>query len=280
MRKWMISCSAGALMMGALSGAAQAQDAETVVATVNGTQITLGHMISVYDNLPEQYLSYPPNVLWQGILDQLINQQLLAETPEARESLRVRKALENERRALLAGQAAAAVAEAAASDEALQAAYDAQFASTSLGREFNASHILVDTEEEAVALISDLSTGADFATLAREKSTGPSGPNGGELGWFARGMMVEPFQAAVEELSVGQVSPPVRTQFGWHVIKLNDAREQAAPPLEQVRAQLAESLQQEAIGARLDALSAAAQIDRSGADLDPALLTSGALLDD
>ncbi|MGB1034527.1 MAG: peptidylprolyl isomerase [Primorskyibacter sp.] len=275
MRNWMMSCSAAVMM----AGAAVAQDADTVVATVNGTEITLGHMVAVYDNLPEQYLSYPPNVLWQGVLDQLINQQLLAEAPEATESPRVRKSLENERRALLAAQAAGVVAAQAVTDEALQTAYATQFSGDGLGREFNASHILVETESEALTLVADLMQGADFAATAREHSTGPSGPNGGELGWFSTGMMVAPFQAAVETLNVGEVSAPVQTQFGWHVIKLNDAREQAAPLLEEVRAELADGLQQQAIADALEALNAVATIDRSAADaLDPALLSAGTVL--
>ncbi|MGB0438821.1 MAG: peptidylprolyl isomerase [Paracoccaceae bacterium] len=275
MRNWMMSCSAAVMM----AGAAVAQDADTVVATVNGTEITLGHMVAVYDNLPEQYLSYPPNVLWQGVLDQLINQQLLAEAPEATESPRVRKSLENERRALLAAQAAGVVAAQAVTDEALQTAYATQFSGDGLGREFNASHILVETESEALTLVADLMQGADFAATAREHSTGPSGPNGGELGWFSTGMMVAPFQAAVETLNVGEVSAPVQTQFGWHVIKLNDAREQAAHLLEEVRAELADGLQQQAIADALEALNAVATIDRSAADaLDPALLSAGTVL--
>ena len=93
--------------------------------------------------------------------------------------------------------------------------------------------------------------------------------------------MVQPFQDAVETLVVGQVSAPVQTQFGWHVIRLNDTREQAAPPLEEVRAQLTEQIQQQAIAEVLEALSGAGQVDTSpGQGLDPALLTNSALLED
>jgi peptidyl-prolyl cis-trans isomerase C len=281
MRNWKQGVGLGAVIALSVMGSATAQEASETVATVNGTEITLGHMITVYENLPEQYMQYPADVLWTGIMDQLINQQLLATAPEARNSLRVRLAVENERRALLAAQAATSIVAAATSEQALQDAYDAKFGAKSLGREFNASHILVETEAEADAAIARAANGDDFAALARELSTGPSGPNGGSLGWFGRGMMVQPFQDAVDTLEVGQVSGPVQTQFGWHVIKLNDAREQAAPPVEDVTDQLLEELQQQAISDALETLAADAVIDRTlGQDLDPALLLNSALMDD
>lgn len=281
MRNWKQTVGLGALIALCATGSVYAQDASDTVATVNGTEITLGHMIAVYENLPEQYTQYPADVLWTGIMDQLINQQLLATAPEARNSLRVRLAVENERRALLAAQAAQSIIADATSEQALQDAYDAKFGADSLGREFNASHILVETEAEAEAAIERALNGEDFAALARELSTGPSGPNGGSLGWFGRGMMVQPFQDAVDILEVGQVSGPVQTQFGWHVIKLNDAREQAAPPVEDVTEQLLEELQQQAISDALETLAADAVIDRTiGQDLDPSLLLNSALMDD
>jgi peptidyl-prolyl cis-trans isomerase C len=281
MRNWKQGVGLGAVIALSVMGSATAQGASETVATVNGTEITLGHMITVYENLPEQYMQYPADVLWTGIMDQLINQQLLATAPEARNSLRVRLAVENERRALLAAQAATSIVAAATSEQALQDAYDAKFGAKSLGREFNASHILVETEAEADAAIARAANGDDFAALARELSTGPSGPNGGSLGWFGRGMMVQPFQDAVDTLEVGQVSGPVQTQFGWHVIKLNDAREQAAPPVEDVTDQLLEELQQQAISDALETLAADAVIDRTlGQDLDPSLLLNSALMDD
>lgn len=254
--------------------------ADTVVATVNGTDITLGHMILARSGLPQQYDQLPPEVLWQGILDQLISQTLLSTDETAQETTRVRKALDNERRALLAGEAAQTIAMGALSDEALQAAYDAEYGNIDLGFEYNASHILVPTEEEAQAIIAELEGGAEFAVVAREKSTGPSGPNGGALNWFGPGMMVPEFETAVAELEVEAISAPVQTQFGWHVIRLNDKRQKAAPTLDEVRDQLTQQIQQTAIETRIEDLTAKAEIDRSGAEgVDPALLTQMNLLE-
>ncbi|MDO6585710.1 peptidylprolyl isomerase [Salipiger sp. 1_MG-2023] len=254
----------GAAAVLALSVAlpAHAQSLDTVVATVDGTDITLGHMLVVRSGLPEQYQQLPDDVLWDGILDQLVQQAVLSTDDKAKESTQVKLAIENERRALLAAETVKAVAEAAVSDDAVRSAYDAQYTADGLGKEFNASHILVETEAEAEELVTELNGGADFAELAKTKSTGPSGPNGGELGWFGAGMMVEPFQKAVETMSVGDISGPVQTQFGWHVIKLNDLRDKAAPALDEVRDEIVMTLQQTAVQEYIDEKLTSASVTR------------------
>ena len=240
-----------------------APTADTVVATVGGTDITLGHMLMVRAGLPEQYQQLPPDVLWTGILDQLVQQEALSQSDDATETKRVTIALENERRALLASEAVAAAASQDLSDAAIQEAYDAKYANAEMGKEFDASHILVETEEEAQAVVAELEGGADFAAVAKEKSTGPSGPNGGSLGWFGAGMMVAPFQEAVEGMEVGTISAPVQTQFGWHVIKLNDTRTAEAPPLDEVREELTAELRDARLKEYIDGLVAEADVSRT-----------------
>lgn len=275
----MIRTLPAAALMAGFATMASAQQASDVVATVNGTEITLGEMIITRSQLPQQYQQLPPETLFQGILDQLIQQQVLADTLENTPA-RVELALQNQRRSLLAGEAINAMMQEEVSDEALQEAYDEAFADAEPVQEYNASHILVETEEEAQALIEQLEGGADFAELAKENSTGPSGPNGGELGWFGAGAMVKPFEEAVLALQAGEVSPPVQTQFGWHVVKLNETRDQALPTLEEVRGELVEQIQRTAIEARVAELEEGAEIDRSGAEgLDPTILDNAALLD-
>ncbi|WP_420585587.1 peptidylprolyl isomerase [Ruegeria sp.] len=236
-------------------------DASTVVAVVNGDEITLGHVIATAATLPQQYQQVQDDVLYELILDQLIQQQLLGQQQEDLTTLNA-LALENEGRSLRAVQTVTALLEQELSDEAIQAAYDAQYADFEGEDEFDASHILVETEEEANAIKAQLDDGADFAELAKEKSTGPSGPNGGALGWFGKGQMVPEFEGAVLGLEKGQVSDPVQTQFGWHVVILNDKRKSEAPALEAVRGELAQAIQQEVIQARIDELTQQAQIDR------------------
>ena len=252
---------------------------ETVVATVNGTDITLGHMIVLRQRLPQQYQQLPPDILFNGILDQLVQQTLLGDQIEEL-STASRVTLDNEERALRAAEEARRVVEEAMTDESIQAAYDELYGNAEPETEYNASHILVETEEEAAALVTELEGGADFAELAMEKSTGPSGPRGGELGWFGTGAMVPPFEEAVVSLDVGAISAPVQTQFGWHVIKLNETRVKDAPALEQVRGELLENVQAAAIESRIEALTETAEIVRPDLEgIDPTILNDPSILE-
>lgn len=270
--------AAAALICGALAAQAQETTADTVLATVNGVDITAGHLLLLRAQLPQQFQSYPDAVLLDGLLEQAVQQALLAESLDE-PALLTQLALDNETRALLANDAMQRVAEAAVTDEALQAAYDESFAEAEPQREFSAAHILVASEEEAQAIVAELEGGADFAALARERSTGPSGPNGGDLGWFGLGQMVPPFEAAVVALEPGQVSAPVQTEFGWHVIRLNDSRVQDVPELAEVRDQLVEQVQRAAVEARLAELEAEAEVSRAGAEgIDPGFLSNPTLL--
>ncbi|WP_425084107.1 peptidylprolyl isomerase [Ruegeria profundi] len=237
-------------------------DAGTVLATVNGDEITLGHVVATVAALPQQYQQIEDDVLYDFVLEQLIQQQLLG---QQQEELTQQNALtlDNETRSLLAVQTVNALTNDVVTDEGVQAAYDAQFAEFEGEEEFDASHILVESEDEAKALKAQLDDGADFAEMAREHSTGPSGPNGGALGWFGKGQMVPEFENAVLGLEKGQISDPVQTQFGWHLVILNDKRKSEAPALEAVRDELAQTIQQEAIQARIDELTQQAQIERT-----------------
>ena len=274
MSKRLTFLSAAALSL-TLMLPAQAEDApsvDTVLATVDGVEITLGHVIQTRQTLPQQYQQLPADVLFPGILDQLIQQSVLSATVEG-EPKSVALAMENQRRSLMANLAIDAILATAVTDEKLQAEYDAAYGNVEAGQEYNAAHILVETEEKAKELVAEARGGADFAELAKEHSTGPSGPNGGSLGWFGAGMMVPPFEAATFALEVGAISDPVQTQFGWHVIKLNETRAIEAPSLDEVRGELEATVQQKAVEAQVLAMTAAANVDRSGAEgIDPAVL--------
>ncbi|RKF13447.1 peptidylprolyl isomerase [Roseovarius spongiae] len=266
------------------AGAADAEDApdaSTVVASVNGTDITLGHMIALRAGLPAQFAQVPPEVLYKGILDQLIQQTLLEQNMEGDLSLAGRLALDNERRAVAASQEIGRITESALSDAAIKAAFDAKYAEAPDVTEYSAAHILVETKEEAEKLIAELEDGADFAELAKEHSTGPSGPSGGALGWFSAGMMVEEFQDAVEGMEPGEVSDPVQTQFGWHVIKLNETRTKDRPELDDVRDEIEEQVRQDALNTYVEGLLEESEVDRETGDaIDPELLNQYELLED
>ncbi|MEI4485460.1 peptidylprolyl isomerase [Frigidibacter sp. MR17.14] len=252
--------------------------AKTVVATVDGTEITLGDMIALRSQLPQQYLALPDETLFQGVLDQLVQQTALSKIGEAELTARDELMLKTQRLSYIAGIALDKIATAAVTDEAVKKLYDEKYATTEPGTEYNASHILVPTEDEAKAIKAEIDGGKDFAEVAKEKSTGPSGPNGGDLGWFGPGMMVEPFEKAVMAMKAGDVSDPVQTQFGWHIIKLNETRDAKAPALEEVHDQLAAEIQEKAVTAEIARVSAAAKVERSTDGIDPSVLKDDTIL--
>lgn len=257
-----------AIILGAVTASAvQAEpSADTVVASVNGTEITVGHMILVREGLPEQYRNLPNEQLFDGILEQLIQQTLLADLIGETDSREIRLTLENDRRLMKASQAVEELSAQAIGEDEIAASYDARYADADMGMEYDASHILVETEEAAVNLIDKLQAGADFVELAKEFSTGPSGPGGGALGWFGLGMMVPPFEAAIVAMEKGAISSPVKTDFGWHVIKLNDTRAISAPALGEVRSEIIAELQRTAIEGQIEELRQQATINRTPVD--------------
>lgn len=150
-------------------------------------------------------------------------------------------------------------------DQALQSEY-AKFKAQTSGKEYKASHILVQTEEEAKDLISKLANGADFVQLAKEKSLDSSKENGGDLGWFQSESMVRPFSDAVANLRKGSyTTAPVKTEFGWHVIRLDDIRDVAPPPFDTVKNELRSSLQQQQLETLINGLRAKATIVNNAA---------------
>jgi len=269
-------------MLIALPAAAQdgGVDADTVLATVNGEDITVGHVIAMRARLPEQYRTLPDQVLFDGMLEQLIQQQVIASVAEGSLTNRMELDLENERRSSLAAMYLDGIAVSEIGEAEIRAEYDAVHGNAEAAVELNASHILVESEAEATALVDRLAEGADFAELAREFSTGPSGPDGGRLGWFGTGMMVPEFEAAAFALDIGEVSPPVQTQFGWHVLVLNDTREVAPPALDDVRDALIEDLRRARVDERIAELTAGADILRADVDIDAAVIRDSDLLGD
>lgn len=252
---------------------------DTVIATVNGKAITLAHMIALYEQLPQQYKQLGPQALYQGILQQLIEQEALAQSGGDTLSPRMQVMLENQRRAMLASRQAVKARDNV-TDADVEGFYQQNYAVTEGVVEWNASHILVESEQEALALIEALNNGADFATLAREKSTGPSGPNGGQLGWFGAGQMVPSFELAVAGMEPETVSAPVQTQFGWHVIRLNERRVPDAPALAEVRDEIVRQLSEKALREHIEGLVADAEVNRSNVNLDPSVLENSAILGD
>lgn len=275
--------AAAACLLGTSTVSVLAQDEvdpNQVLATVNGTEITLAHVIALRSGLPQQYDQFPSALLFQGIMDQLIQHTLLMQSIEGQPALKSRIAIENETRAIMAGEVMQGIVSEDPSEDSLLALYEEKYPADLQETEYRASHILVETQEEAQALVEELGGGADFATLAREKSTGPSGPSGGDLGWFGAGDMVEPFFDAVLELETGEVSAPVQTTFGWHVILLAETRDRARPEFDTVKEQLSEELKQSSLESFIAELRERAEITRTETDgINPDVILNFDLLE-
>ena len=162
-------------------------------------------------------------------------------------------------------------AEDAATDDKVKSAYEQMVKDFKPTMEVNARHILVKTEDEGKAIIKELDGGADFATLAKEKSTGPSGANGGDLGFFGQGAMVPEFEKAAFSLKKGEHSKePVKTQFGFHVIKVEQYRESEAPKFEEAEQQLKGDIANKAVSKYIEGLRKSAKIvlfDKDGKEI-------------
>lgn len=262
---------------------AVAQDASTVIARVGETELTLGHAIAMREQLPQQFAQVPDEQIFGALVQQLIEQELLAQTNAENISTRAMMAIENQTRNYLAGEALTVALEAMVTEESVAAAYEAfvaEFSDGEAATEYHAAHILVRTEEERDQVVAALAEGREFGDVAAEFSIDGSSQQGGDLGWFPAGVMIPDFQAVVESLEPGQVSDPVQTRFGWHVVKLFETRDASAPALEEIREQLVGELRQEAVRAQLETLRAATPVEDLSEGIDPNLLSATDLLDD
>lgn len=218
------------------------------VSTVNGTAIDSTVLDAYIENRVDKPLEQVTAEERQALLSELNDIYLLStqeSTSELEQDPRVAAQIELQKRGVLAQAAASAFFEDLdVSEEEIQAEY-AEQVEQAPRIQYKARHILVPTQGVAQDVIKRLDEGATFEELAKEKSTGPSGPNGGDLGWFSPNQMVKPFSDAVALLDNGEYTKaPVQTEFGWHVILREDSREPEPPTLESVRGSLVQSVQQ------------------------------------
>ena len=235
------------------------------VATVNDQTIYLDEVMQVAENLPEQYRRQPLDTYFDQLIDEVVNTRLAA-TAAKEEGLDsdplLQRAIEIATNRILAEAYMAVEVRKMVTEDEIKEAYDRFVSDADSREEVSARHILVDTEEEAKGLIDKLAEGADFAELAKEFSTGPSGQNGGALGYFGRGQMVPDFEVAAFNLEIGTyTSAPVQTQFGWHVILLEDKRTAQPASLEEMREQIGTALSQQALARLIEEMRADATIE-------------------
>ena len=228
---------------------APAEDPAKVVATVGDIEITSGEVDAAVADMGQRVATLPRPTARARALDALIDTYVLADLArkegidKSQDFLdRMKQQEVRTLQALYFGQKI----QGAVSDEAIKAAYDEQVKSLAPKSQVRARHILLKTEDEAKAVIEELKGGADFAEVAKAKSTGPSGPNGGDLGFFGEGQMVPEFERAAFALEPGgYTDEPVKTQFGFHVIKLEEKRQSPPPALTQVEGQIRNQLLRE-----------------------------------
>ncbi len=223
---------------------------EDAIASVNGVYISKATLATLEKELAEraQGQSFPK----EKIVEELIQQEILVQDAiknQLDKSPEVAERLEQTKKTLLTQADVQAFIKAnPVTDAEIKAEYESKVGGAN-GTEYKARHILVKTEDEAKKIIAELDKGGDFAKLANKNSLdGKEAQNGGDLGWFAAGQMVEPFSKAVIALEKGKYTKaPVQTQFGWHVILREDSRAQTPPPLEAVKEQLLPYLQRKKV---------------------------------
>jgi peptidyl-prolyl cis-trans isomerase C len=253
------------------SATARASD-QISVGTVNGKDIWLDDVLRAAESLPAEFQQTPLENYFSQLVADMIDSQLAAtaaRNDHYEKKPEIAAAMQVAANRVLAESWLAEKVRAEVTEKAIQSAYGKFVADKTSREQVTASHILVETEAEAKSIISALREGNDFAELAKEKSTGPSGPNGGALGTFGRGQMVPAFETAAFNIAIGSFSDiPVQTQFGWHVIKVDGKDIAPAPDLEVMRAQLANNLSTQALSRLLEELRASQDIQlRSFADV-------------
>src|SRR5471030_2363007 len=218
-----------------------AQDANPVLAKVNGAEIRQSDMALAEEELGPSLAQMDPATKQENVLSFLIDMKIVAKAAEAkkiedRDDFKSRLAFARNR--LLMDNLLAVEGKAATTDEAMKKVYEEAAKQISGEQEVHARHILVETEDEAKAIEEELKKGADFAELAKKKSKDPGAYDGGDLGFFTKDQMVPEFSAVAFALEPGKISDPVKSQFGWHVIKVEEKRDRKAPDFAQVKAQI------------------------------------------
>ena len=230
-----------ALALAAVQPAPAAEDNNPVVARVDGSEIHQSDVALAEDELGAQLQQMDEATRRDNVIAFLIDMKIAAKAAEAKkigDSEAFKKRLAFTRDRLLMDSLLTEQGKAGASDAALHQVYDEAAKQISAEQEVHARHILVETEDEAKAIVAELKKGADFAELAKKTSKDPGAADGGDLGFFTKEQMVPEFSAAAFALEPGKISDPVKSQFGWHVIKVEEKRNRKAPDFEQVKGQL------------------------------------------
>jgi peptidyl-prolyl cis-trans isomerase C len=238
-RGWALGLTVGFVL--ALAAWAVAQDAESVVARVNGIEIRTSDLAIAEEDLGTALRQVPPEARRDYVINYLSDIILVAQAAEAKklaDTPDFKRRLAGARNRLLMEAMLQAEGKAGITDEAMRRTYEEAAKQMGGEKEVHARHILVDTEDEAKTIAAELKKGGDFAELAKRSKEQGGPERAGDLGYFTKDQMVPAFSDAAFALEPGKTSDPVKTEFGWHVIKVDDRRDRPVPPFDQVKSQI------------------------------------------
>src|SRR3978361_1722315 len=256
----------GCLAMVLLAGVPlRAEEANPVLAKVNGAEIRQSDLTLAEEDLGQSLAQMDPATKKDNVLAFLIDMKIVAKAAEAkkiedRDEFKARLAFARNR--LLMDNLLAVEGKAATTDEAMKKVYEDASKQITGEQEVHARHILVETEDEAKAVAAELKKGADFAELAKKKSKDPGASDGGDLGFFTKDQMVPEFSTVAFALEPGKISDPVKSQFGWHIIKVEEKRNRKAPDFDQVKGQIETYVTRKAQADYVAKLREAAKVER------------------
>jgi peptidyl-prolyl cis-trans isomerase C len=257
---------AGCLAIALFAGSpVRADDANPVLAKVNGSEIHQSDMAIAEEELGPSLEKMDPATKQENLLAFLIDMKLVAKAAEDKkveDSDEFKRRLAFARNRLLMDSLLANEGKAATTDDAMKKVYDDAAKQITGEQEVHARHILVETEDEAKAVEAELKKGADFAELAKKKSKDPGASDGGDLGFFTKDQMVPEFSAVAFSLEPGKISDPVKSQFGWHIIKVEEKRNRKAPDFDQVKGQIETYVTRKAQADYVAKLRESAKIER------------------
>jgi peptidyl-prolyl cis-trans isomerase C len=263
LRLGLASAMAGCLAMALMAGPARAED--KVLAKVNGVEIRQSDVALAEEELGPSLAQMDPATKDENVLAFLIDMKIVskaAEDKKVQDGEDFKKRLAFTRSRLLMDSLLASEGKAATTDDAMKKVYESASKEITGEDEVHARHILVETEDEAKAIEEELKKGADFAELAKKKSKDPGASDGGDLGFFTKDQMVPEFSAVAFALEPGKISDPVKSQFGWHVIKVEEKRKRKAPDFDQVKSQIETYVARKAQADYVGKLREAAKVER------------------
>src|SRR5436309_9339814 len=258
---------AGCLAVALLAGLPlRAEEANPVLAKVNGAEIRASDVALAEEELGPSLAQMDPATKKENVLSFLIDMKIVSKEAEDkkiadRDDFKTRLAFARNR--LLMDNLLAVEGKAATTDEAMKKVYDDASKQITGEQEVHARHILVETEDEAKQIEEELKKGGDFAELAKKKSKDPGASDGGDLGFFTKDQMVPEFSTVAFAIEPGKISDPVKSQFGWHVIKVEEKRNRQAPPIDQVKGQIETYVTRKAQADYVGKLREAAKVERT-----------------